>query len=119
MEELFEKLAGHIALTLEAIAVLIIFIGALLVLFQLSLFIRARGPIGPRKLIWRNFGMWLLLALEFELGADIVRTAISPTWEDLGQLAAIAVIRTFLNYFLERDVEKYEPHAEAAPAEAT
>ena len=119
MEQLFERIAGHIALALEAVAVLIILMGALLVLFQLSSFIRGRGPIGTRKLIWRNFGMWLLLALEFELGADIVRTAISPTWEDLGQLAAIAVIRTFLNYFLERDVEKYEPHLEATPAEAT
>src|SRR5688572_20069726 len=119
MEQLFERIAGHIALALEAVAVLIILMGALLVLFQLSSFIRGRSPIGTRKLIWRNFGMWLLLALEFELGADIVRTAISPTWEDLGQLAAIAVIRTFLNYFLERDVEKYEPHVEAAAAEAT
>jgi uncharacterized membrane protein len=119
MEELFKQVAGHVALTLEAVAVLIILMGALLVLLQLSSFIRARGPIGTRKLIWRNFGMWLLLALEFELGADIVRTAISPTWDDLGQLAAIAVIRTFLNYFLERDVEKYEPHIGAAPAEAT
>ena len=119
MEKVFETAAGHIALTLEAVAVLIILMGALVVLFQLSSFLRARGPMGGRKLIWRNFGMWLLLALEFELAADIVRTAISPTWEDLGQLAAIAVIRTFLNYFLERDVEKYEPHVGAAAAEAT
>jgi uncharacterized membrane protein len=119
MEEFFEQVAGHVALTLEAVAVLLILMGALLVLFQLSSFIRGHGPIGTRKLIWRNFGMWLLLALEFELGADIVRTAISPTWEDLGQLAAIAVIRTFLNYFLERDVEKYEPHVASAAAEAT
>ena len=119
MEELFKQVAGHVALALEALAVLIILMGALLVLFQLSSFIRSRGSIGTRKLIWRNFGMWLLLALEFELGADIVRTAIAPTWEDLGQLAAIAVIRTFLNYFLERDVEKYEPHVGAAAAEAT
>ena len=119
MEQLFEQVAGHIALTLEAIAILIILMGALVVLLQLSSFVRARGPMGRRKLIWRNFGMWLLLALEFELAADIVRTAIAPTWEDLGQLAAIAVIRTFLNYFLERDVEKYELHVAGETAEAT
>jgi hypothetical protein len=52
-------------------------------------------------------GMWLLLGLEFELAADIVRSVISPTWIDIGQLAAVAVIRTFLNYFLEMDLEKY------------
>ena len=51
--------------------------------------------------------MWLILGLEFMLAADIVRTAISPTWQQTGQLAAIAVIRTFLNYFLEKDIEKY------------
>ena len=55
-----------------------------------------------------NFGRatWLLLALEFELAADVVRTAIAPTWDDVGQLAAIAAIRTVLNYSLEKDIEK-------------
>ena len=36
------------------------------------------------------------------IAADIVRSVISPTWQDIGQLGAIAVIRTFLNFFLER-----------------
>ena len=58
--------------------------------------------------MWLRFGMWLLLGLEFELAADIVRSVISPTWQDIGQLGAIAVIRTFLNFFLERDLEKYD-----------
>jgi uncharacterized membrane protein len=49
-----------------------------------------------------------LLGLEFELAADIVRTAIAPTWNEIGQLAAIALIRTFLNFFLEKDLEEYE-----------
>ena len=53
-----------------------------------------------------RFGGWLLLGLEFELAADIIRTAISPSWTDIGQLAAIAGIRTFLNFFLESDLEK-------------
>jgi uncharacterized membrane protein len=45
------------------------------------------------------------------LAADILRTMITPTWDQLGQLASIAVIRTFLNYFLEKDLEKYvEPN---------
>lgn len=62
-----------------------------------------------------RFGVWLLLGLEFELAADIVRSAISPSWTEIGQLGAIALIRTFLNYFLERDVEQYaeEPSGEA------
>jgi uncharacterized membrane protein len=52
--------------------------------------------------------VWLLLGLEFELAADIVRSAIAPTWTDIGQLASIAAIRTFLNYFLESDIEKVQ-----------
>jgi uncharacterized membrane protein len=51
--------------------------------------------------------VWLLLGLEFELAADIVRSVISPEWADIGQLGAIAAVRTFLNYFLEKDLEKY------------
>jgi uncharacterized membrane protein len=60
---------------------------------------------GVRRLAWLDFARWLLLGLEFMLAADIVRTVIAPTWEEIGQLAAIAVIRTFLNFFLERDLE--------------
>jgi uncharacterized membrane protein len=64
-----------------------------------------------RKAIWRRFGMWLLLGLEFALAADIITSVISPTWHDIGELGAIAVIRTFLNYFLEHDLENAETAA--------
>ena len=55
--------------------------------------------------------MWLLLGLEFSLAADIITSVISPTWQDIGELGAIAVIRTFLNYFLEHDLENAETAA--------
>jgi len=58
--------------------------------------------------------MWLILALEFELAADIVRSAISPSWSDIGQLGAIAAIRTVLNYFLERDIKEFEESEQGA-----
>jgi uncharacterized membrane protein len=60
---------------------------------------------GVRRRAWLDFARWLILGLEFMLAADIVRTVIAPTWVEIGQLAAIAVIRTFLNFFLERDLE--------------
>ena len=53
-----------------------------------------------------NFGGWLSLALEFELAADILRTAISPGWTEIGQLGAIVVLRTALNFFLQMEIEK-------------
>lgn len=107
MEELFKEIAGRIALSVEAVAALVIAYGAAEAL--VGLFKRTRDPALPlagKKQVWQRFGVWLLLGLEFELAADIVRSAISPSWEQIGQLAAIAVIRTFLNYFLERDIEK-------------
>ena len=67
-----------------------------------------------RKAIWRRFGVWLLLGLEFALAADIITSVISPTWQDIGELGAIAVIRTFLNYFLEHDLENAEAAAQRA-----
>ena len=48
----------------------------------------------------------LAVALEFELAADILRTAVAPTWNEIGQLAAIAALRTALNYFLGKETDK-------------
>jgi uncharacterized membrane protein len=56
---------------------------------------------------------YLALALEFQLGADILSTAIAPSWEQIGKLGAIAVIRTALNYFLSREMR--EERQEATP----
>ncbi len=58
---------------------------------------------------------YLSLALEFQLAADILSTAISPSWNEIGKLGAIAVIRTGLNFFLGREVAE-EMRAEAALA---
>ena len=58
-----------------------------------------------KRTIWVDFGMWLVLGLQFALAADIVRSVIAPTWEDLGFLAALAAIRTFLSFFLEKDIK--------------
>ncbi len=55
-----------------------------------------------------DLGLSLALALEFLLAADIVGTAINPSWEAIGLLAAIAGIRTFLNYFLQIEVNELE-----------
>ncbi len=120
MEEMFKQAAGHIALGLEAVAVVIIAFGAIQAFLGTAGAVVAHGlrPIGRKKTVWLQFGMWLLLGLEFELGADIIRTAIAPSWAEIGQLGSIAVIRTFLNFFLERDLEKYAEPAGAAEGQA-
>jgi len=55
-----------------------------------------------------QYARWLVAGLTFQLAADIIETAFAPTWEDIGRLAAISVIRTFVNYFLERDMAAVE-----------
>jgi uncharacterized membrane protein len=56
------------------------------------------------RLVWLRYARWLVAGLTFQLAADVLETAIAPSWQDIGRLAAIALIRTFLNYFLERDL---------------
>lgn len=102
MQEVVERLGSGSALLLEAIAILVIVTGAGEAVLRTISVLRGHG--GTRRGVWLHFARWLLLGLEFALAADIVRTAVSPTWDDLGQLAAIAGIRTFLNFFLERDI---------------
>ena len=108
MEQLFKTAAGYLALGIEGAAVLLIVFGAaeaLLHIFRPQF--KRESSLGVRLQAWRRFAVWLILGLEFELGADVIRTAISPTWTDIGQLGAIAAIRTVLNYFLEKDLAEY------------
>jgi uncharacterized membrane protein len=90
-------------LIVETTGALIIGLGIVTAGYQ---FMRALIP--PRLESFN--GVRLTLALEFQLGADILSTAIAPTWDQIGKLGAIAVIRTALNYFLMREMrdEKVE-----------
>jgi len=116
MEEFLLDAARVAKLLVEAAAVVIVAFGSLEAFVKLLWIVATPGAThGERKAIWRRFGMWLLLGLEFELAADIIGSVISPTWQDIGELGAIAVIRTFLNYFLEKDLE----HAETDEIEPT
>ena len=89
----------------EATGVLIIFIGAVLAAFGFLRALPRRDPDSfvPVRLTLARF---LALGLEFQLASDILRTAIAPSFEELGKLAAVAAIRTALNYFLSREVRE-------------
>ena len=104
IELMLEEIASVAALGLEAIAVVLVIWGALLALIEALRHAARPDVAGWRRRVWVDLGAWLLLALQFALGADIVRSAIAPTWNDIGQLAAIALIRTFLSHFLEKDI---------------
>jgi uncharacterized membrane protein len=107
MEELLRVIANHVALAAETIAVLIAAFGVLhAVVGTVAALVRGPRAAHWGRNIWATFGSWLLGSLQFALAADIVRTTIAPTWEQIGELAAIAAIRTFLSYFLERDLNE-------------
>ncbi len=108
MFEAFKQLTTYLAGGIEVAAAFIIGIAAI------EATVRAFPLFVPRKALLKDdvelvrlqLGRWLTLAIEFELAADILRTAVAPTWNDIGQLAAIVVLRTVLNFFLQREVAK-------------
>lgn len=77
---------------------------------------RTVGGQDAKEVVRLTLGRWLAVALEFELAADILRTAITPSWTDIGQLAAIVVLRTALNYFLQQEIDKAETRRNPAAA---
>ena len=106
MEEVLQGTSETVALTLESASILLIALGGIEALYRtLWPLLRRQVTHGMRRAAWLSLARWLVLGLEFMLAADIVRTVIEPEWIELGELAATAVIRTFLNYFLERDLE--------------
>jgi uncharacterized membrane protein len=104
LESGLAAIARLLKLSLEAISVLCILLG-LVATVRLLIPRRGQTALVDLRTIRLSFGAWLASALEFQLGADILSTTISPTFQALGQLGAIAVIRTFLNYFLNKELE--------------
>lgn len=97
----------------EAIAAVIIGLAVIEAAFRALWIFKPRRSAGAddpaqqaKEDVRLKLGRWLAVALEFELGADILRTAVAPTWSEIGQLAAIAAVRTALNFFLQQEIDK-------------
>jgi len=115
LEGALKEMAEVVQRLCETASVVIIALGAVGAIARTMWRWRAYDDLGVKKDIWRRFAATIILALEFALAADIAGTAIAPSWVAIGQLAAIAAIRTFLSYFLERDLREFrEAQAEAA-----
>ncbi|MAS95023.1 MAG: hypothetical protein CMO55_17645 [Verrucomicrobiales bacterium] len=98
-----------VILMVEACGVVLVAIGVCLAIFQLirSLVGRRSADFVETRLTLARF---LALALEFQLGADVLATAVSPDWDQIGKLAAVAAIRTVLNYFLSIELKNAGPN---------
>lgn len=109
--EIWESNLRHFVLfaqlVLESISVFCVVIGlfkTIQCVIQLGLRQR-RGEEFPFNQVRIQFGTWLALALEFQLGADVLATTVAPSLQELSKLAIVAVVRTFLNYFLGKELE--------------
>ena len=112
MEELLITTVGYLRLAIEAVGATVIGIGALSTTYMYAL-----SLLGLRNYtntqIRLPLGQYLALGIDFQLGSDILGTAVSPTFEEVVLLAAIVVIRTVLNYFLSKELERERKEVES------
>jgi uncharacterized membrane protein len=108
----------YLARGVEFAAALIIAIAAARATVQsMRLLFSSDAPPDAKVAVRLTLGRWLAVALEFELAADVLNTAVTPSWGDIEKLAAIAALRTALNYFLEREIrDESKPSTQAADA---
>ncbi|MEU4743366.1 DUF1622 domain-containing protein [Actinosynnema sp. NPDC023658] len=116
-EETLKAVIDVVVTVVEAAGAGVILIGALLAVGRFvvqGLRHRDAAVFTPIRLSLSRF---LVLGLEFQLAADILRSAMAPSFAEIGQLAAIAAIRTALNYFLNREIteEQREVHPTGTP----
>lgn len=104
----FHELINSVALVLNIIGALIIIWGVILALLE---FLKKettpqKESVRLNESIRIKLGSYLVLALEFFVAGDIIKTIIIPSWKGLGILGAIVAIRTILSYFLTRDIKR-------------
>lgn len=90
--------------TIDLLALLIVVGSTLEAFFNTCYRLFAPTPSHEWRQVWLHYARWLVAALTFQLAADIIETSVTTGWEALGRIGIIAVIRTFLNYYLEKDI---------------
>lgn len=106
IENLAIQVAMNVSHVVEITASVIIGIAILKVLYRYISFLIIPARSTSKEVIRVEFGSSVAVALELMLGADVLATAVAPSWSDIGQLAVIAIIRTALNYFLGRELKE-------------
>jgi uncharacterized membrane protein len=104
VEELLVDVVGVLVTVVEACGAAVIVIGAVWAFARFLWVGLRRGGTAAFVPVRLTLGRFLALGLEFQLASDVLRTAVAPSFRELGQLAAVAAIRTALNYFLSREI---------------
>lgn len=108
MEAIVVQLADAAELVIEAVVVVIVIVGTLEAVTRLIWRAVMHGDFrATLREVWLRYAAWIVLALEFALAADLIGTVVSPSWDEIGQLAAIGALRTALSYFLGRDIAEF------------
>lgn len=108
MENIVKEITVNISLAVEITAAVIIGVAIVKVLFRYFAMLFAPGKSLSNEALRVEFGSSVAVALELMLGADVLGTAVAPSWSDIGQLGAIAIIRTALNYFLGKELKEIQ-----------
>jgi uncharacterized membrane protein len=116
LSEPLRLIAQAIATLVEGVGVAIVALAIVVAAVCYLTDLTARRRTLPSDAVRLGLGRSLALSLEFLLGADILRTAVEPSWDEIGRLAAIAAIRTALNFFLQREIAGEATMAAAAAA---
>jgi uncharacterized membrane protein len=105
-EELLGEIVAVLVVAVETVAATVIAVGAAVAAVRcVRAVIRGEGAPGFVR-IRLDLGRSLVLGLEFQLASDVLRTAVAPSFEELGTLAAVAAIRTALNYFVAKEIDR-------------
>ena len=104
MEELLADVVNVLVSVVEACGAAVIITGAVWAFARFVWVGLRRQTTSAFVPVRLTLGRFLALGLEFQLASDVLRTAVAPSFEELGQLAAVAAIRTALNYFLSQEI---------------
>jgi uncharacterized membrane protein len=104
MREWLTIITEYAIVVIDAMAMLIIVVGTVEAFVDGMRAIFASKSSHTQRDVWLRYARWLIAGLTFQLAADIIETSIRTGWQSIAQLGAMAVIRTFLNYFLDRDL---------------
>jgi uncharacterized membrane protein len=112
----FTELMDHVAQGFEALAAVILVVGVIWSFVLAAMATRRFGWSARTYLVLRqSFGGTLLLGVEVLVAADLIRTvAVAPTLDNVLVLGLIVVIRTFLSFSLETEIEGVAPWRRAA-----
>jgi uncharacterized membrane protein len=106
MKDLLIAVSDLCITAIDALALIVIVVGTAEAAVKGFAMMFSSPSSHERRDVWLRYARWLVAGLTFQLAADIIETSIAPDWDDIGRLAVIAIIRTFLNYFLEKDLNE-------------